>query len=317
MEEDPHQVLEGIIISATPPAPATAYIYLRYEYGRCYRVMQQAIDEAYAKRACSAEHPGQGFQPRRLLASRRRRVHLRRGDRPDREPRGQASLAADQAAVPGRRRRRFASRPSSTTSRRWPASRTSSTAAWTGSSRWACRPTPRTRATPAATARSSTTSPATSTSPCTFELPLGITVRELIDKHGGGVWKGRKAKGCIPGGISMGFLTAAEFDTPLDFAGPGKVGCLGLGTGGRDRLRRADQHRRRALQHLPLLRPRIVRPVHALPRRHRLDDQDPRPHPPRPRPARGPGHPARRSAATSASCPARRSAAWPTAPAGR
>ena len=61
-------------------------------------------------------------------------------------------------------------------------------------------------------------------------MPLGITVRDLVDKHGGGVWKGRKAKGGIPGGISMGIMTEAEFDTPLDFTGPGKVGCLGLGT---------------------------------------------------------------------------------------
>ena len=66
--------------------------------------------------------------------------------------------------------------------------------------------------------------------PGCVELPLGVTVRDLVDKHGGGVWKGRKAKGCIPGGISMGIMTEAEFDTPLDFAGPGKVGCLGLGT---------------------------------------------------------------------------------------
>jgi len=28
----------------------------------------------------------------------------------------------------------------------------------------------------------------------------------------------------------MGFMTEAEFDTPLDVSGPGKVGCLGLGT---------------------------------------------------------------------------------------
>jgi len=28
----------------------------------------------------------------------------------------------------------------------------------------------------------------------------------------------------------MGIMTEAEFDTPLDFAGPAKVGCLGLGT---------------------------------------------------------------------------------------
>ena len=66
--------------------------------------------------------------------------------------------------------------------------------------------------------------------PGCVELPLGVTVRELIDRHGGGVWKGRKAKAAIPGGISMGLMTEAELDTPLDFNGPGKVGCLGLGT---------------------------------------------------------------------------------------
>ncbi len=44
--------------------------------------------------------------------------------------------------------------------------------------------------------------------PGCYELPLGVTARELIDEHGGGVWKGRKAKAVVPGGISMGFLTA-------------------------------------------------------------------------------------------------------------
>jgi len=58
----------------------------------------------------------------------------------------------------------------------------------------------------------------------------GITCRQLIDEYAGGVWKGRKAKAAIPGGISMGLFTEKELDTPLDFAGPGKVGCLGLGT---------------------------------------------------------------------------------------
>jgi NADH-quinone oxidoreductase subunit F len=66
--------------------------------------------------------------------------------------------------------------------------------------------------------------------PGCFELPMGVTARELIDVHAGGVWKGRKAKAVVPGGISMGFLSADELDTPLDFAGPGRKGCLGLGT---------------------------------------------------------------------------------------
>ena len=66
--------------------------------------------------------------------------------------------------------------------------------------------------------------------PGCVELPLGVTSRALIDEYGGGVWKGRKAKAAIPGGISMGLLSAAEFDTPLDFEGLRKPGCLGLGT---------------------------------------------------------------------------------------
>ena len=62
------------------------------------------------------------------------------------------------------------------------------------------------------------------------ELPLGVTCRELIDEHAGGVWKGRKAKAAVPGGISMGLLSADELDTPLDFESLRKPGCLGLGT---------------------------------------------------------------------------------------
>ena len=42
--------------------------------------------------------------------------------------------------------------------------------------------------------------------------------------------EGRKAKAAVPGGISMGLLSAAELDTPLDFESLRKPGCLGLGT---------------------------------------------------------------------------------------
>src|SRR3954454_23213272 len=47
MEDDPHQVLEGIILACYATRASTAYVYLRYEYGRSYRAMQKAIDEAY------------------------------------------------------------------------------------------------------------------------------------------------------------------------------------------------------------------------------------------------------------------------------
>ena len=48
MELDPHQVLEGIILAGYATRASTAYVYLRYEYGRSFRVMQAAIDELYA-----------------------------------------------------------------------------------------------------------------------------------------------------------------------------------------------------------------------------------------------------------------------------
>src|SRR4051812_13537506 len=47
MEEDPHQVLEGIILSSYATRSTTAYVYVRYEYGPGTRAMQKAIDEAY------------------------------------------------------------------------------------------------------------------------------------------------------------------------------------------------------------------------------------------------------------------------------
>ena len=37
-------------------------------------------------------------------------------------------------------------------------------------------------------------------------MSYSATVQELIDNHGGGIWKGRRAKAAIPGGISMGLI---------------------------------------------------------------------------------------------------------------
>ncbi|MCP4709900.1 MAG: NADH-quinone oxidoreductase subunit NuoF [Planctomycetes bacterium] len=68
--------------------------------------------------------------------------------------------------------------------------------------------------------------------PGVYELPLGIPCRELIDDYAGGMRNGKRCKAVIPGGVSMGVLTEDELDCPLDFEGPGKYGCMGLGTAG-------------------------------------------------------------------------------------
>jgi NADH-quinone oxidoreductase subunit F len=48
MEEDPHQVIEGIILSCFATRATTAYIYLRYEYPVALKRLQMALDECYA-----------------------------------------------------------------------------------------------------------------------------------------------------------------------------------------------------------------------------------------------------------------------------
>ena len=53
--------------------------------------------------------------------------------------------------------------------------------------------------------------------PGNYELPHGITLRELVYDVGGGVPGARELKAIIPGGSSTSVLTAAEIDTPLDF----------------------------------------------------------------------------------------------------
>jgi len=60
--------------------------------------------------------------------------------------------------------------------------------------------------------------------PGNYELPHGITLRELIYDVGGGVPGGRELKAIIPGGSSTAVLTASEIDTPLDFDSLVKAG---------------------------------------------------------------------------------------------
>jgi NADH-quinone oxidoreductase subunit F len=53
--------------------------------------------------------------------------------------------------------------------------------------------------------------------PGVFELPMGTTFRQLVDEHCGGMLGGRKLRGVIPGGSSMPVLDASELDVPIEF----------------------------------------------------------------------------------------------------
>jgi NADH-quinone oxidoreductase subunit F len=229
MEGDPHQVLEGIILASYATRASTAYIYLRYEYGRSFRVLQRAIDEAYAANLLGRKILGKEFHLD---------VYLHRGAGAyicGEETGLIESLEGKRAwprikppfpAVEGAFRK-----PTVVNNIETLACVTHIVdrgAEWFKS--MGVPPDPKNPRDAGSYGPKLYCLSGHVNKPGCVELPLGVTVRELVDKHGGGVWKGRKAKGCIPGGLSMGFLTEQEFDTPLDFNGPVKAGCLGLGT---------------------------------------------------------------------------------------
>ena len=62
--------------------------------------------------------------------------------------------------------------------------------------------------------------------PGNYELPLGTTIRELVYEHGGGVLGGASIKAVIPGGTSAPMLGADKLDLPLDFDSVAQAGSM-------------------------------------------------------------------------------------------
>jgi NADH-quinone oxidoreductase subunit F len=229
MELDPHQVLEGTILGCYATRATTAYIYLRCEYPLAHKRMQAAIDECYARGYLGRNILGRDFSLD---------IYLHRGAgayvcgeetgliESLEGKRGWPRIKPPFPAVEGVFRK-----PTVVNNVETMACVTQ--IAMRGVAWFRSLGTP-----------SNPNDPGDAGSygpklyclsghvqrPGCYEAPLGLTCGELIENYGNGVWKGRKPKAAVPGGLSTGLLTAAEFDTPLDFTGPGTVGCLGLGT---------------------------------------------------------------------------------------
>ncbi len=229
MEQDPHQIIEGLAISCYATRATTAYIYLRYEYPVCYQRLQAALDECYAA----------GYLGQNLLGSDYSLdIYLHRG--------AAAYICGEETGLI----------ESLEGKRAWPRIKPPFPAVegvfhkptvvnnvetvacvrhilergvdWFRSI--GVPPDPNNPRDPGSLGPKLYCLSGHVERPGCYEAPLGITARELIDQYGGGVWKGRQAKAVIPGGISMGLLGPDELDCPLDFSGPGRYGCLGLGT---------------------------------------------------------------------------------------
>jgi NADH-quinone oxidoreductase subunit F len=64
-----------------------------------------------------------------------------------------------------------------------------------------------------------------------WELPMGTTLDEIVNGYAGGMKEGVKFRGLLPGGASTDFLIEKHFDVKMDFASVKKAGSrLGTGT---------------------------------------------------------------------------------------
>jgi len=67
--------------------------------------------------------------------------------------------------------------------------------------------------------------------PGCWELPMGVTMREIMEEYAGGMQDGLKFKGLLPGGASTDFLVEEHMDVPMDYNNVSKAGSrLGTGT---------------------------------------------------------------------------------------
>jgi NADH-quinone oxidoreductase subunit F len=67
--------------------------------------------------------------------------------------------------------------------------------------------------------------------PGAWELPMGTTMRELLEEHAGGMREGYRFRAAIPGGASTEFVLKGHLDTKMDFDSMPESGSrLGTGT---------------------------------------------------------------------------------------
>jgi len=224
MEEDPHQLLEGILISGFATRTTTAYIYMRVEFHEQFHILQKALDEAYAAGLFGSNifgtpfsmncyiHRGAGAY---VCGEETGLIESLEGKR------GWPRIKPPFPAIEGLFRRPTVVNNVETLC--CVGHIFERGADWFKSIGVEGSAGPKLYTISGPVNR-----------PGCFEAPLGITCRDLIfgDDFGRGMKPGKKVKGCIPGGLSVGVLTEAELDCKLDFDDVRKYGLLGLGTAG-------------------------------------------------------------------------------------
>jgi NADH-quinone oxidoreductase subunit F len=221
LEGDPHQLLEGMIISAYAIQADIAYIFLRAEYTRAARLLTRSIAEAYHAGYLGRDILGSGY-------SLELHLHISAGRYMCGEETGLLNALEGKRATPRARP------PYPQVSGLW------GKPTIVNNVETLCN-VPHIVTHGAAWYKSLSRSEDGGTKiygvsgkvkqPGAWELPMGTTLREILEEHAGGIRDGFRFRGVLPGGASTDFLVADHLDVPMDYASVQKAGSrLGTGT---------------------------------------------------------------------------------------
>ncbi|MCK6541716.1 NADH-quinone oxidoreductase subunit NuoF [bacterium] len=215
MEDDPHQVIEGLVISSFAIQANTCYIYIRGEYVKGALTLRKAIDEAYAKGYLGKNILGSGFN---LDIT----VHRGAG----------AYICGEETGLI----------ESLEGKRGWPRIKPPFPAVFGAFGCPTIVNNVETLVTPVHIISRGIQwwkdnepklycMSGHLTRPGTYEAKMGTNLLTLINEHCGGIRHGRKLKAVIPGGSSVPVLRAEECNVNMDFDSLAKVGSA-LGSAG-------------------------------------------------------------------------------------
>ncbi len=206
--KDPHMMIEGIIICSYAIGSHDTYIYIRGEYTTQVKVLQAAIDEAYKAGYLGDKVAGRDFKLN---------VTVHRG--------AGAYVCGEETAllesIEGKKGQPRSKPPFPAVAGLYGCPTIINNVQSIASLPFIIA-----KGAEAYRAYGTEKSPGTHLfgisghveKPGMYELPLGLPLLEVIDKVAGGVWKGRKLKGVIPGGSSTPVLLPEEAKTvTLDY----------------------------------------------------------------------------------------------------
>ena len=221
IENDPHQLIEGMLIAGLAVDAHAGYIYVRGEYRYLIEILERAIAEAYER----------GYLGRSILGSQSHfdaYVHTGAGAYECGEESALLESLEGKRGIP-RIRPPF---PAVAGLYQCPTvlNNVESYAAAPailrdGGAAFAALGTPKNGGTRLYCLSGHVNKPGV------YELPMGFNLLRMIEEVGGGVRGGKKLKAVIPGGSSCPVLKAEECDIAMDFDSLAKAKSM-LGSGG-------------------------------------------------------------------------------------